>query len=67
MLWARSQHLEAQHYTGLALPTRSITQRWLARRHAAAQPFPAITLHNFVKMRGGEFFFAPSLPFLQTL
>jgi deferrochelatase/peroxidase EfeB len=42
-------------------------QHWSKEWDNAAAPTVALSFQGFVKMRGGEYFFAPSLNFLRSL
>jgi hypothetical protein len=46
--------------------TPALEQTWRPE-YGQAEPTIRFLLGRFVKMKGGEFFFAPSLPFLKGL
>jgi hypothetical protein len=59
-----------QHNTGddpLIGQGRDEAQRWPKRWNAPEKGRKSINFEAAVKLRGGEYFFAPSLPFLKSL
>jgi Dyp-type peroxidase family len=65
MPWFPKAYVGPDALIGQSAPTRTHAYEWPATYNVDA-PRPA-TFAEFVRMKGGEFFFAPSLPFFERL